>query len=106
MMLTLLMLAQAATAAPPPPPQGSSQPIVVEGEKSDGSIRAELTITKYGTVSACKIVQSSGKPDLDDLACSGLMNARFTPAKDDSGKQIEGHYVTPRIIFKLGQGNR
>jgi len=109
MILSVLMLAQAATAAPPPPAQDHVVPIfspndypkiAVENGWS-GTARADLTISAAGTVTACKIVQSTGHRLLDDYVCSSLMRAKFTPAKDENGKAVEGHFSTPPINFNL-----
>jgi protein TonB len=110
MMLSLLMLAQAATAAPPPaaqkpPPvtiaEGAEYPKIAAENGWTGTVRVDLTISAEGTVTACKIVQSSQHRLLDDYVCTNFMRAKFTPAKDENGKPIEGHFVTPPINFKL-----
>jgi len=110
MMLSLLMLAQAATAAPPPPAQkappttvteGANYPVEAVREGMEGTVRADLTVTAAGTVSACKIVQSTGHRLLDEFTCKNLMRAKFTAAKDDNGNPVESHYLTPPIVFKL-----
>jgi TonB family protein len=68
----------------------------------EASVRAELTISPTGRVTACTIVQSSGRKDLDKLACDTVTrNARFTPAKDKDGKPTEDRFLTPPIIFRL-----
>jgi protein TonB len=107
-MLLLLMLAQAATAAPPPAGQEVSSPIVTNAypkvaaeHRWEGTARADLTISADGAVTSCKIIQSTSHQLLDDYVCSSLLRAKFTPAKDENGKAIEAHYVTPPIVFKI-----
>lgn len=69
---------------------------------NEASVRAELTISPTGRVTACTIVQSSGHADLDKLACDTVTRrARFTPARDKDGKPTEDRVLTPPIIFRL-----
>jgi protein TonB len=108
MMLSLLMLAQAATAAPPPPAQVPIFSTVAPPQEAidnrwNGNVKADLTVSAEGRVTACKIVQSSGHRVLDDFTCNVLvMRARFTPAKDKDGNPVESHYLTPPITYKFG----
>jgi protein TonB len=107
MMLFLLMLAQAATAAPPPATQKPPPQVIGEGNYPrvaaehgwQGTARAYLTVSADGTVSACKIVQSTSHKLLDDYVCDTLLRAKFTPAKNENGKPVEGHFLTPPINF-------
>jgi len=111
MIVSLLVLAQAATVAPPPAAQDHVVPLFNVNEVPEealrygwsGVVKADLTITPEGRVSACTIVQSTGHKLLDDFTCKVLMmRARFTPAKDKDGKPIESHYLTPPITYKFG----
>lgn len=110
MMLTLPMLAQAAAAAPPPSGQkrpattvtaSANYPRIAAENGWQGTARADLTVSATGAVTACKIVQSTQHRLLDDFVCDNLMRTKFTPAKDENGKPIEGHFVTPPIRFVL-----
>lgn len=58
---------------------------------SEGSVRFRLTIDAEGMPSNCSVEMSSGDPDLDDHTCLLLMSrARFRPARDVTGRAIEG----------------
>lgn len=111
------------TAAPPPPPpppaaskargvspkgQGSwaariqaNYPTRAAREEREGRVGVRVTIGPDGRVSSCTVSSSSGSPDLDQAACSGMTSyARFNPALDDAGNPTSGSYSTA-IVYKL-----
>lgn len=67
-----------------------------------GSARARLAIGTDGKVTGCSIVQSTGSSALDQATCRILKDrARFTPAKDASGRLTSDSYLTPTISWQL-----
>jgi len=107
----MVFLLFSLAAAAQPNPSRSSKPIpIFEGVPYppealrngwQGDVRADLTISPAGRVTTCTIAQSSGHKVLDDATCDRLLQIPFTPARDDSGKPIEGHLLTPPITWKL-----
>ena len=58
-----------------------------------GDVHFILDVDATGTVTACRIEQSSGYPRLDEASCSMLVRrARFKPAVDDNGKPVPSTY--------------
>ncbi|HKR91072.1 energy transducer TonB [Novosphingobium sp.] len=111
------------TAAPPPPPpppaaskargaspkgQGSwaariqaNYPTRAAREEREGRVGVRVSIGPDGRVTSCTVSSSSGSPDLDEAACSGMSSyARFNPALDDAGNPTTGSYSTA-IVYKL-----
>lgn len=55
------------------------------GEQGISHVRWDVTTD--GTAENCTIVESSGSPDLDQAACTAILNrARYTPAFDKQGR--------------------
>ncbi|HEX7709369.1 MAG TPA: energy transducer TonB [Sphingomonadaceae bacterium] len=109
----------ARPAPPPPPPPSQARGATPKGqsgwaariqenyppravrEEREGRVGVSVTIGPDGKVSACSVSNSSGSPDLDEAACTGMQRyARFNPALDDAGNPTSGHYSTT-IIYKL-----
>ena len=66
-----------------------------------GTVRVELEIDKRGRVSRCNVIDSSGSSSLDSATCRILMRrARFTPARDSSGRPV-GDTYTQSISWRL-----
>ncbi|MGI9376954.1 MAG: energy transducer TonB [Tsuneonella suprasediminis] len=60
-------------------------------EKHEGTTRFRLFIDTHGAVQKCETIETSGFPELDEQTCAlALRRARFDPARDSSGKNIEG----------------
>ncbi len=58
-----------------------------------GTTRFELTVGADGRPVSCSVTASSGHADLDSATCRAfLKRARFSPAKDDTGKVVAGRY--------------
>lgn len=69
--------------------------------REQGTTGVGLTVSASGRVTACRIVQSSGSTALDQATCRILpRQLRFKPARDASGKRIEGEFIT-RMNWKL-----
>lgn len=63
------------------------------GVKAEGNTRFEMRVGADGKPLSCFITLSSGKDALDRATCNAFMKrARFSPAKNASGKTIEGRY--------------
>ena len=64
---------------------------------------ADLLINPSGGVETCSIVLSSGSPSLDQATCALLhKRARFTPAKDATGRAEYDVFRSPPITWSLG----
>ncbi|WP_186728785.1 energy transducer TonB [Sphingomonas panacisoli] len=60
-----------------------------------------LKISAHGLVSDCAVTGSSGSADLDDATCRVMrVRARFTPAKDGSGRPTRDSYNT-NILWQI-----
>jgi protein TonB len=108
-----------APPAPPPPPAPKLEAARAKGDvralfsnddypsaairaEEQGTARARLTIGTNGRVADCTITQSSGSSSLDSTTCRILRSrARFTPAKDSTGKAVTDTYTTPPIRWVL-----
>lgn len=81
---------------------GDDYPAAAIRRNETGSVRARLAIGTDGTVTGCSIVESSGSATLDRATCNVLKGrARFTPARDSSGRAASDSYLTPAIVWKL-----
>lgn len=59
-----------------------------------GTVRFELAITADGRASDCRVLASSGSPELDAATCKRVtQRARFEPATDGSGARVNGTYT-------------
>ena len=103
-MLLLFLALASAPALDPPKPIFSYQDYPAEALRNrwQGSVVADLTISAEGRPTACRIVKSSGHKVLDDVTCKLIMTrARFTPAKDQTGKPKESTLRTPVIEWRI-----
>ena len=98
----LLEAAQPATPHPKPILSFEDYPPVALRNHWQGTVIADLTISPEGSVTACRIIESSSHEVLDDATCNILIKrAKFSPAHDSSGKRIEDHVRTPPINWKI-----
>jgi len=115
-----IILAPPPVAAPPPPPapsqargarpkgQGSwarriqdNYPSSALRAEKEGRVGVRVTIGPDGRVSDCTVTSSSGTPELDTAACSGMRSyARYDPALDAAGNPTTGSANTA-IVYKL-----
>jgi protein TonB len=59
-----------------------------------GSVRFELAVAADGRVSDCRVLVSSGSPELDAATCKRVIQrARFEPATDGTGGRVSGTYT-------------
>lgn len=66
-----------------------------------GAVAFTYTVDPDGIVRTCKIASSSGYPELDKVTCELLIaRARYTPARDASGKAIVSTF-TRRVVWSL-----
>lgn len=69
--------------------------------EEQGTVGYHLTISRRGTVSACRILRSSGSEALDRQTCRILeRRARFDPARNSTGKRMADEY-SGRIRWEL-----
>ena len=113
-MLLLLMGVAAAVQTATPPAGGGNErllellsaddyPAEAVSKRLEGSVMAELRISKDGRVIGCSIIKSSGHRILDDRTCQIFTErARFRPARDQYGQPMEDVYQTPLISWRLG----
>jgi TonB family protein len=77
-------------------------PIEAQRNGEEGTVRAELAIDRQGRVSGCTIVNGSGHVSLDNATCRILQSrARFTPARDASGRPVPDTDLTPPVVWRL-----
>ena len=68
-----------------------------------GSVGVLVRVDPRGAVSDCTITSSSGFPALDAQTCRIVwLRARFTPARDPSGKPVASTYEQ-RIVWGIGE---
>ena len=68
-----------------------SKPAYPHGELAAGqrgTVTVQLRINPNGSISASRILQSSGFPALDEATRSALAKCRFTPVKSPEGKLV------------------
>ena len=59
----------------------------------EGTVRFRIEVDASGATTACRIVQPSGVPTLDQPTCDLLLaKARFSPATDRRGRPVGGSY--------------
>ncbi|MGP7795373.1 energy transducer TonB [Sphingomonas sp. CLY1604] len=114
--LALLAVAQPATARdhshPPEPASDPAQWIAPDDyppaalrNAEQGRVVAELAIDAMGRPTDCRVVESSGYPDLDAATCMHLVQrALFKPALDARGKPVAGTYRTHGIRWTMPSG--
>ena len=87
------------TGARAPAPMGSivglfstdDYPESAVDSNQQGDVRAEVEVSPDGRVSACKIIESSGFPALDQATCQVIeQRARFRPARNAKNEAVTG----------------
>lgn len=69
--------------------------------RKQGRVLIGWTITPQGKVTDCRILRSSGVPDLDTAACAAVTKrGRYSPALDAMGKPVES-YSTRYVTWQL-----
>ncbi|WP_240309523.1 MULTISPECIES: energy transducer TonB [Sphingomonas] len=68
----------------------SDVPPAVQAQRPSGRVFFRLRVSRFGQVTDCRIVRSSGSPGLDAATCQGaLRKLRFGPAVDRAGRPID-----------------
>jgi TonB family protein len=116
LLLPLLVLTAAPANAAPPGPSRALSPFLPQvftsgdypaealraGEQ--GTVAFQLEVGADGRVAACTVTSSSGSASLDTTTCRLLRErARFTPARDSSGKAVSDT-VSSRATWQLPEG--
>lgn len=82
---------------------GADYPDDAARESKQGTAQFLLFIDAAGKVAGCHVLIPSGVPLLDAMGCQVIrQRAKFTPARDASGKPVRGSVVTPRVSWRLG----
>lgn len=72
-------------------------------QNHQGTVAFQLMIDSSGLPAGCSVVQSSGFEELDQQVCSLMVQrARFSPARDASGKAIAAPYKG-RFTWRMQQ---
>jgi TonB family protein len=67
-----------------------------------GTTQYLLLVDEKGRVAGCHVLIATGIPTLDSRGCIVLLaRARFTPARDASGKPVRSAVVTPEIVWRI-----
>ncbi|HEX5183823.1 MAG TPA: energy transducer TonB [Allosphingosinicella sp.] len=64
-------------------------PQAAQALDQQGNVRAEILIGRDGVPRLCRIAISSGYAELDEGTCQLLMQMRFAPPRDGSGRPVE-----------------
>jgi len=71
--------------------------------RQEGVVGFLLTIGTDGAVAECRVVSSSGFPNLDDGTCPLIRRrAKFEPARDENGTAVTGYHLS-RVTWKIPQ---
>lgn len=71
--------------------------------RQEGQVGFLITVGPDGGVAECRVVSSSGFPDLDDGTCPLMRRrARFAPARNAAGESVTGYYLS-RLMWKIPQ---
>src|SRR5258708_531656 len=77
---------------------------VVRGQV--GAVVVQVNLNADGTVTACRVVESSGYPLLDAAACGRAKSVgRFEPALDGNGDRVASTFTLPRLQYVLSKEN-
>ena len=104
----LALLAEAPVSAVPIEPgswiTNADYPYEVQQAGTTGSVGFALMVDSKGSVTACKIEQSSGSTVLDTTTCSLLsIRARFKPARGNNGRATADRYAS-RVTWSTHAG--
>lgn len=110
----LLALAAEASAATHASPVGGSLTSIFSADdypadaldlNQQGSVGVLVRVDPKGAVSDCIVTASSGSPGLDAQTCRIVwLRAKFTPARDPSGKAIPSLYQQS-IVWRIAAGD-
>jgi TonB family protein len=71
--------------------------------QQEGTAQFLLLIDETGAVAGCHAVKTSGIPVFDAMGCQVLRErAKFTPARDGTGKPVRSMVTTPSVTWRLG----
>jgi TonB family protein len=77
---------------------------VVRGQV--GAVVIQVGVNAEGTVTDCRVVESSGYRLLDAAACDRAQRVgRFKPARDDGGNPVASRFTLPQIQYVLSKEN-
>src|SRR4051794_27116360 len=68
--------------------------------EQEGVVVPEVLIGLDGSPLACRIVQSSRHAELDNGTCELMLQMRFAPPRDESGRNVQTSY-SARLILGL-----
>lgn len=81
-----------------------SYPPAARAAGQAGRTAFSLDIDPLGRVTGCNIVETSGSELLDSTTCSqAILNGRFKPARDASGRAVPGRWVSA-MRWQLAEG--
>lgn len=69
-------------------------------EARGGVVGLVMLVDQTGKPTECRITNDSGNRELNAVACEQLMQARFDPALDASGKPMTSYWMT-RVIYRI-----
>ena len=75
-------------------------PVRALRNREQGTVGVLVKIDEEGRVYECEIISDSGSKDLNNAACTGMMIAKFEPAKDKAGEPLKSYFST-RISYRL-----
>src|SRR6266446_5891764 len=102
-------------AAPPPPPPAPTPAVATTSHQviaddypaisirlqEQGTVSVKFTINPDGSVTECAVATSSGKPRLDDAACTMVKKRwKYKPATQD-GKPVAQTVPQTNVVFQL-----
>ncbi|WP_354296630.1 energy transducer TonB [Sphingomonas sp. 1185] len=63
--------------------------------REEGKTIVTIHVTAKGKVDACSVATSSGSASLDKASCDFVRQVRFDPARDETGKAVDGSTQFP-----------
>lgn len=63
--------------------------------REEGKTILTIHVTAKGRVDACSVATSSGSASLDKASCDFVRKIRFDPARDETGKVVDGSTQFP-----------
>lgn len=78
-------------------------PYWAKGLDEEGTVRIFVEVSPAGTVTSCRVTQSSGSANLDLGTCDLITErGKFAPARDKTGRAVAATHVTS-VTWKLEQ---